>query len=621
MGIFFIFMVKGCKNSVDLRVLMIDGYIDEPGCLGVPPFLAPLPRYIAGAIRQATIAQDIPTKFLYCTIDQFRQNKKHYQEIEIDMLVLISGVTVPGKYLGGTPISYREINEVARFFRNSLTIFCGPAATYGIGEVGGRASHAADSLTNLFDLVIEGDADWAIFLFLTKHWALFNSLQILKRNNAKTSESSSIFPSENEFEVLKELCRIKRPNIHSLQPFAVSGPLWVIPQHPNFIQKPYGNLICEIETFQGCPRYRTGGCRFCIEPSKGPTQHRKIEDIVDEVAVLYNLGVKNFRLGSQTDFYAYLHGDYIHPKYPQPNTEAIKSLLIKIRETCPDLQTLHIDNVNALNFSLYPKESEEITKLIVENCTPGNIAAIGVESVDPDVIHANNLKATSEEIEKAVKIINSYGREVGNNGVPKFLPGLNFIMGLPGETAKSLDINYKFLLKLLKEGYQIRRINLRKFLVSTIIKNDTQKWVKKHLNKYQSKYFHWKAKIRDEIDHLMLQKIFPFGRTLKRVYTEKHEGNGTLARQIGTYPIRCFIPKKIPLYQYYDLKVVNHGSRSLICLISPIKLVKLSQKELEAIDGIGKARAQTIKLERPETEADWEKMDQKIQEIRLILEK
>ena len=52
-----------------MKVLMIDGYIDEPSCLGVPPFLAPLPRYIYGSIRKNKPSWEID----YKTIDQLRK--------------------------------------------------------------------------------------------------------------------------------------------------------------------------------------------------------------------------------------------------------------------------------------------------------------------------------------------------------------------------------------------------------------------------------------------------------------------------------------------------------------------------------------------------------------------
>ena len=37
----------------DIRVLLIDGYIDDPAALGVPPYISPIVRAIAGAVMDA----------------------------------------------------------------------------------------------------------------------------------------------------------------------------------------------------------------------------------------------------------------------------------------------------------------------------------------------------------------------------------------------------------------------------------------------------------------------------------------------------------------------------------------------------------------------------------------
>jgi len=57
-------------------------------------------------------------------------------------------------------------------------------------------------------------------------------------------------------------------------------------------------------------------------------------------------------------------------------------------------------------------------------------------------------------------MINATGAEIGENGNPKFLPGLNFIMGLPGETQATLDANWQFLADILQRGLLLRRINI-----------------------------------------------------------------------------------------------------------------------------------------------------------------
>ena len=118
----------------------------------------------------------------------------------------------------------------------------------------------------------------------------------------------------------------------------------------------------------------------------------------------------------------------------------------------------------------------------------------------------------------------------------------------------------------------------------------------------------------------MLKNLFPMGRILREVYAEKHDGKGTLLRQVGTYPITCFVPKILNLSCYYDLVVVNHGFRSLTCLVAPVNLNQLSQKELEAIDGIGKKRAMAIQRFHPQTLQEWKKVMPEIWERILVIQ-
>ena len=45
-------MPKGVKNLAK-RVFILDGYLDEPSCLGVPPYISPHVSYTFGALRAA----------------------------------------------------------------------------------------------------------------------------------------------------------------------------------------------------------------------------------------------------------------------------------------------------------------------------------------------------------------------------------------------------------------------------------------------------------------------------------------------------------------------------------------------------------------------------------------
>ncbi|MFN2340882.1 MAG: radical SAM protein, partial [Halanaerobium sp.] len=98
------------KNN-QLKITVIDGYLDEPSCLGVPPYISPHIRYLWGALLESGISED---DLSYLTIDNFRKNKE--QELEKmeaqDIIILIAGTTVPGHYLGGQPATAAEIKEI-----------------------------------------------------------------------------------------------------------------------------------------------------------------------------------------------------------------------------------------------------------------------------------------------------------------------------------------------------------------------------------------------------------------------------------------------------------------------------------------------------------------------------
>ncbi|MEX2715695.1 MAG: radical SAM protein [Candidatus Sigynarchaeota archaeon] len=599
-------------------MLLVDGYVDEPGCLGVPPYLSPYARYIYGALKRAGMFQAIK----YLTVDQFRKEikqspietkerreharKRWKNEILADprwrlydVVVMLSGVSVPGKYLGGKPVRFSELVAFAKLFPRAVKILCGPATRFGIGEEGGKPSIPADKLEGVYDAIIRGDAEIVLPGLLQ---AIDGGIPI-------------------DDERIRGMLNDGRSSMDQITDIAIAGAELVI-QHPNFRRETGGNLVCELETFRGCPRYESGGCSFCVEPSKGPTMHRPVEAIVREAKALHDLGVRHFRLGNQTDFYAYQHQGYDNPRYPRPNPRAIKELLESIRYACPGLKTLHIDNVNALNFALYPEEARAITRLIVEHCTPGNIAALGVESVDPVVIEKNNLKASREESMAAVRTINEIGAKRGENGNPCFLPGVNFIAGLPGETAQTLELNLDFLKEIVDSGLMLRRVNIRKLLVTTASKKGCSVSESAADLDRDGKFFaSWKDLVRETVDRPMLRRVFPPGTVLTGAYAEQHEGHGTYCRQPGTYPILCYVPRNLALYQEYALVVVDYGYRSLTCLTSPVDVSRLTLKELEAIPGIGEKRARKIFVTRPKTKAAWlDIVTQEIWELLVMLD-
>jgi len=72
---------------------ILDGYVDEPACLGVPPYMSPYIRTVAGAL----LSHNYTVRYL--TIDQLRKEPMRTADLNgAGLMVMIAGVTVPGKY-------------------------------------------------------------------------------------------------------------------------------------------------------------------------------------------------------------------------------------------------------------------------------------------------------------------------------------------------------------------------------------------------------------------------------------------------------------------------------------------------------------------------------------------
>jgi radical SAM superfamily enzyme with C-terminal helix-hairpin-helix motif len=347
-------------------------------------------------------------------------------------------------------------------------------------------------------------------------------------------------------------------------------------------------LIAEVETMRGCVRYFTGGCSFCIEPLYGKPLFRNVEDIVKEIKSLNDLGVVNFRL-TQSCFFSYKAEGIGETETPKPNVYEIKKLLTGIKNIAKNLRVFHVDNANPAIIAEHPLESEKIMNLIVKYCTPGNVLALGMESTDPVVLKANNLNTTPEQVMKSIELINKIGKERGNNGMPKLLPGINIVYGLMSETKKTYELNYDFLKKVLDKGLLLRRINIRQVL------GFRKKFPKKH----HSIFIKYKAKIRKEVDREMLKKILPYETILRDVFMEKRIGNTTFGRQIGSYPLLVGIPYKIPENIFINVCITDWGMRSVTGIECPFNVNKASLKAMESLPGVGKKRAMRIMRNRP----------------------
>ncbi|MFE4610854.1 radical SAM protein [Streptomyces niveus] len=307
--------------------------------------------------------------------------------------------------------------------------------------------------------------------------------------------------------------------------------------------------IAELELYRGCTRRKF--CDFCNEPAKSPlVAFREVDDVVTEAAQLYAAGVRNFRLGQQTCFFSYRNRD----------EEAIRALLGGIREHCPELEVLHIDNADPL--AVAAPVGLRIAKLVADYCTEGNCAPMGIESFDPAVIARNTLTCTPEILMRAVEHVNEAGAARGPGGLPLLLPGLNLIYGLPGETRGTHVANLRGLAEILDAGLLCHRTNVRQARAFP----GTPLAALGELEPLPSaEHFpSWKADIDFTWDQPMKERVYPTGLRVPGLHSYFIGRNGTWWRRLGSYSIQIVErDTTVPLGTTGDLVVTGHAPRMI----------------------------------------------------------
>lgn len=209
--------------SKEISVLVVDGYIDDPAALGVPPYISPMVRSIAGAAIDAGA-----DRVDYLTIDMIRKGARIPQD---SVSVVLSGNTVPGKYLRSMPMSVRELSELL-------------PRLGGWRLVGGSA--ASTDTAEGFDFAIKRDM------------------------------AASLYDGMIGKEVGERLRTLDEWNRWMLLGADI------VTSHQDFPEP----LVAEIESYRGCHRFASGGCSYCIEPTKGRPLMRSPGDIIDRKSVV-----------------------------------------------------------------------------------------------------------------------------------------------------------------------------------------------------------------------------------------------------------------------------------------------------------------------------------------------
>ncbi|MFT4312121.1 MAG: hypothetical protein ACMXYF_02730 [Candidatus Woesearchaeota archaeon] len=526
-----------------MNITIIDCYTDEPSGFGVPPYMGVYPRYLAGFLKkkypQATIT--------FLTIDDIRYFDPTYIPKKVkpgmpkdsdifvlnrtgahvpsvlkntDQLYTIVGVQVPGKYLSAVPGTFKEITTLLE--------------RYGIfRDVSGIKKHSLD-----------------ICAFAGPAMSEFGT----QVQGGKFAEAA-LKIIDKTMENIQILCEDFFIDYSKLNEYAVLGAQIITPQFP----KP---CIVEMETSRGC--YRTKNCSFCTEPLSDRQSFREQMDIVSEMKTFYDLGIRHFRFGRQTCFFS----------YKRHNAKELEQLFELTWKAMPDIKVLHIDNVDPVR--VITPIGIEMTKLTVKYCTPGNIAPFGVETFDAQVCKKNDLNSYPQTSMRAIQIINEHGKERGENGMPKLLPGINILFGLIGESKQTHQQNMEHFSQIVKNDWWLRRINIRQvvpYYGTKLYAEAKNKFIKKN----KQYYFSWRRQIREEIDQKLLEQVFPVGIVIKDCMAEVHKRGVTYFRQLATYPIIIGVKGEYDLKKFYDIKITDNMLRSL-----KGEVVQLSEDQFEA---------------------------------------
>ena len=494
--------------------VIIDCYTDEPSGLGVPPYLSVHSRYIAGALKNKNV------NYYYLNIDdlRFANGEKHFNN------------SYNKRIINKT----KNANNVSEILKNATNIYVvmGCFVKYEYVSAEPPTFLEVEKLLNLF---CKKETNKLLFYSLGGSELTRENIRKIVPNNLF---NDIIFGNTYNYFIGESGNKFK-PNYDKLRQIAIDS--------SSILEQLDRPIVIEIETATGCNR--NPGCTFCIEGMRGlPLQFRKKEDIIDEIKSLYDNGALYFRLGRQPNFYA----------YKNCNVEEIEKLFKGVWNACPNIKTLHIDNVSPHNVNT--EEGKRITEIVAKYTTAGNITPFGIESFDPIIREKCNLNGSLDDIHKSISIINKYGKERGTNGLPKLLPGINIIYGLDGQNENTLRHNLDNFNKILNSGNWVRRVFVRK--LTSPYGEQFDKYSEEDLKEFNL----WSKTIENEFIIPMLKEVFPIGLEISELRMEMYKDGNSILRQMGTCPVRVVIlNKKLKLDEFYKVKVVGYiGNRTII---------------------------------------------------------
>ena len=482
--------------------VIIDCYTDEPCWLGVPPYLWTHQRYLSQALNYKNI------KHYYLTIDDLRffknWNKRSWTEVK--------------KTYNLTKNAYNVENLISWARRIHIITWCFVDYDY--------FSCCPPMESELYDFIKDINCYIVLYYIL---WINNKLPQSFFKWKLYKKVSHLVLWNPYQYILNQKSDWFSSPDYNSLSKIS-NKKCTILDQ----VERKY---MIEIETGSWCSHAK---CSFCIEAlRKNSIKFRPVNDILNEIKTLYKQWARHIRLWKQPNIYNYMYWDPIY----------MEKLLSWIRKICPDIITLHIDNVDAE--SVITNNGIEITKLITKYCTSWNIANFWAESFDPNVRIKNNLNWDIDTITKAIEIINKYWKFIWEDWLYNFLPWINLLYWLVWQNDNTLEYNIKYLRNIYDKGFLTRRLFLRQVT--------NPHWSNFGGHNYSRETFNQRNElINNEFVLPMQKKVYPEKSIItwfEEIIQYKTE---TQLRKIGTCPERFILKSLVPENGTYNLKIVKH---------------------------------------------------------------
>lgn len=536
------------------KVVVVDGYSDLPFDLGIPPFLNPEVRYIAGACWD----RDDTTRVIYVTHDDLHAGRKASLLEGAELIFVFAGVREASPAVRPSDAKRSPVANIQDLVDYIAYLDCpkilgGPYVMANNGEV-------SEDLG--FDVAVTGDPSKYAHELLSEG-----------------GEIGGVDPS------------LERSN-DDLKSFAILGAGLAVQNagYPSF-------LGCSVELYRGCPSAAAGGCSFCHETRYTTVDYRPVEDVVAEVAKMAELGCENILFDCPC-FLSY---------FSTPDREggldldpsAVERLLEGSRSVAPELKALHIGNLNPGVLAQRPEEARKILKLIRKHCSDGNFPNLRVITFDDEVALQNNAPANLEQSRLAVEMIAEEGSERGSGGLPTMLPAIEIVYGLAGEREETLEINMTNLREMAGAG-KIRGVVARNLVPvpgTPISKRDDLVQLD-GLNRHLES-------LRDKVNLAAERCLTEPGRLIRDVYPYRAVDGSALARKVGVNAVELKVHGISEINVLQDVRITSVGNGELVAVAQPLIPKTVSRDILRLVPEMTEERIDVFMRSRPERAEDF----------------